>query len=83
MVAGTKTVTQKAKKIMNNFKVGDMVRIRKHFSWSGTAGGVRGIVLRELKKSSFGKSIYQVVWQADPPVKTYEPSENLEKYDEE
>ena len=65
---------QKQKTI--NFKVGDLVKTRDSRKSAG-------IIVKQLSETTYGKSIYQVVWQADPPVKTYEPSENLEKYDEE
>ncbi len=73
---------QKQKTI--NFEVGDLVRVKK--------GGQKllfppnksaGIIVKKLSEVSYGKPIYQIVWQNDTKRESYETHENLEKYDEE
>ena len=75
--------TQKAKKPMNEFEIGDLVRIKKEgqkllFPPNKSAG----IIVKKLSKISYGKPIYQIVWQNDTKKESYEPHENLEKCSE-
>ena len=59
-----------------NFKVGDLVKVK-------TGIKSAGIIIKKLSEVSYGKPIYQIVWQNDTKRESYEPHENLEKYDEE
>jgi len=66
-----------------NFEVGDLVRVKKGgqkllFPLNKSAG----IIIKKLSEVSYGKPIYQIVWQNDTKRESYEPHENLEKYDE-
>jgi len=67
--------TQKAKKTMIEFKRGELVKAK-----NGT--NVAGIIVKKLSETSYGKPIYQIVWQNDTKKESYEPHENLEKYSE-
>ena len=68
--------TQKAQKQKtNSFKVGDLVKTRDSRKSAG-------IIIKELSETTYGKSIYQVVWQNHEVKESYETHENLEKYDE-
>ena len=58
-----------------SFKVGDLVKVKNGINSAG-------IIIKELSETSYGKSIYQIVWQDNSHKETYEPHENLEKYDE-
>jgi len=69
--------TQKApKQKTNNFKIGDLVKTRDTRKSAG-------IIIKELSETTYGKPIYQVVWQNHEVKETYEPHENLEKCNEE
>ena len=59
-----------------NFKIGDLVKTRDSRKSAG-------IIIKELSETTYGKSIYQVVWQNHEVKESYETYENLEKYDEE
>jgi len=77
--------TQKApKQKTTNFKVGDLVKVKdKAQKLVHPANNSAGIIVKKLSKSSYGKSIYQIVWQNNIIKETYEPHENLEEYNEE
>ena len=60
----------------NSFKVGDLVRTKQGINSAG-------IIIKKLSEVSYGKPIYQIAWQNDTMKESYEPHENLEKYDEE
>jgi hypothetical protein len=59
----------------NSFEVGDLVK---------TKNGIRsaGIIVKKLSEVSYGKSIYQIIWQNHTVKESYETHENLEKCDE-
>ena len=59
-----------------NFKVGDLVKTRDSRKSAG-------IIIKELSETTYGKPIYQVVWQNHEIKESYETHENLEKCDEE
>ena len=59
-----------------NFKVGDLVKVKQGIKSAG-------IIIKELSETTYGKPIYQVVWQNHEVKESYETHENLEKYDEE
>ena len=59
-----------------SFKVGDLVKVKNGINSAG-------IIIKKLSEVSYGKPIYQIVWQNDAIRESYEPHENLEKYDEE
>ena len=60
---------------MKELKVGDLVKARD-FRKSA------GIIIKKLNETTYGKSIYQIVWQNNIQKESYEPHENLEKCDE-
>ena len=60
---------------MKELKVGDLVKakdVRKS----------AGIIIKKLSETTYGKPIYQIVWQNNTQKESYEPHENLEKCDE-
>ena len=59
-----------------NFKVGDLVKVKNGIKSAG-------IIVKKLSEVSYGRPIYQIIWQNDTMKESYEPHENLEKYDEE
>jgi len=59
-----------------NFKVGDLVKTRDSRKSAG-------IIVKELSETTYGKPIYQIVWQNHEVKEGYETHENLEKCNEE
>jgi len=60
---------------MKELKVGDLVNTRD-------VRKSAGIIIKKLSEMTYGKSIYQIVWQNNAQKESYEPHENLEKCDE-
>jgi beta-galactosidase GanA len=60
---------------MKELKVGDLVKTRDIRKSAG-------IIIKKLSETTYGKSIYQIVWQNNTQKESYEPHENLEKCDE-
>ena len=59
-----------------NFKVGDLVKTRDSRKSAG-------IIVKELSETTYGKPIYQIVWQNHDVKESCETHENLEKCNEE
>ena len=60
---------------MKELKVGDLVKTRD-------VRKSAGIIIKKLSEVSYGKPIYQIVWQNNIQKESYETHENLEKCDE-
>jgi len=60
---------------MKELKVGDLVKTRD-------VRKSAGIIIKKLSETTYGKPIYQIVWQNHEIKETYETHENLEICDE-
>jgi len=60
---------------MKELKVGDLVKTRD-------VRKSAGIIIKKLNETTYGKPIYQIVWQNNIQKESYEPHENLEICDE-